>query len=717
VLSALPTEEKPLTEKGSILGTFQYMAPEQLEGKDADARTDIFAFGAVLYEMVTGRKAFEGKSQASLISAIMKDEPQAISKLQPMTPSALEWTVRKCLAKDPENRWQSAKDLHDETKWIAEGGSATGVSEPVVAAPPGLWKLVLTAGLAVLLTAILMGIAFWRLMPQGPRAVTRFAITLPETDRLVAGGIALSADGRELVYPVIRDGIRQLYRRSMDQLEAFPIRGTEGAEYPFFSPDGGWVGFFADGKLKKVSLAGEPAMTLCDAGAPLGASWESDDNIIFASRTDLMQVRASGGAPRPITTPDTDRGELSHRWPDILPGGKAVLLTAWYGQRETARIEVQSLETEERKMLVEGTNPRYVSTGQIVFARELSLWAVPFDAGRLELTGSPTPLLEGIQVNTGGLALFALAGDGSLIYSPMSNIGDKTLVWVDRKGAVEATSAPPGPYRAPRLSPDGERLAWGMLPGIDVRDVWIYDLLRGASIRLTFGDGSNVRPLWSPGGERIFFVSNRGDNWDIFSKPVDGSGEVDQVTMGAYRVPTSLSSDGKTLVFRQVSSGERFDIGTVRIEGGGEPEILLGTPFNEHTGMLSPDDNWLAYVSDESGRDEVYVRPFPGPDGRVQVSTAGGRSPMWSRDGRELFYRNGDKMMAVTVSTDPNFATGKPTLLFEKQFESDPNHSNYDVAADGRFIMIQAGEQQAATQLNVVLNWFEELKRLFPVEN
>jgi serine/threonine-protein kinase len=348
---------------------------------------------------------------------------------------------------------------------------------------------------------------------------------------------------------------------------------------------------------------------------------------------------------------------------------------------------------------------------------------VPFDAERQELTGSPTPLLEGLQVY-----LFTIAGNGSLVYSnsaidrtedtsvyfPGSTAGDNVLVWVDRKGGVETLGTPPRPYRGLRLSPDGERLAWHAFPQEEtlVRDVWIYDIARSASTRLTFGEGPNVRPIWSPDGERIYFA--RGGAFDIFSKPADGSGEAEQLTAGAYRVPSSLSSDGKTLVFRQRGESGDWDIGMVGIESGGEPEVLLGTRFSEKQGILSPDDHWLAYVSNESGRDEVYVRPFPGPGGRVQVSTEGGTEAMWSRDGRELFYRNGDKMMSVAVSTDPDFFSGKPTLLFEKPFAMDPTHSNYDLAADGRFIMVQVQSGEQADQLNVVLNWFEDLKRLVP---
>jgi serine/threonine-protein kinase len=463
VLSALPTEEKPLTEKGSILGTFQYMAPEQLEGKESDARTDIFAFGAVLYEMVTRKKAFEGKSQASLISAIMTANPPPISKLQSMSPRVLDHVIQRCLAKDPDRRWQTAADLMLELEWIGEGASPAGVSEPLTARPSRsrlAWGIV--AGLMV--GAIVTGITVWNVTRPGERAplplpMTRFAVDLPATDQLDTVGIALSEDGRDLVYIGTRNGVTQLYRRSLDQLEAVPIGGTEDAEYPFFSPDGKWVGFFADGKLKKVSLAGGPAVTLCDAGYRFGASWGRDDVIVFAHRESpgLMQVPASGGAPEYITTPENEQS--SHRWLDILPGGNAVLFTVFTGNLANARIEVQSLETGERRLLLNGAHPRYAPTGHIVFARVDSLWAVPFDADQLKVTGLPNPILDGVQVNSGGLANFALAGNGSLVYVPGKTQANNRLVWVDREGNVTPLTEKRGRYRYPRLSPDGQRLA------------------------------------------------------------------------------------------------------------------------------------------------------------------------------------------------------------------------------------------------------------------
>jgi len=730
VESALPTQQKSLTAEGSILGTLQYMAPEQLEGKEADARTDIFAFGTVLYEMVTGRRAFQGKSQASLIGAILKDDPQPMSELQSMSPPALDRVVKKCLAKDPEDRWQGAHDLMDELKWIAEGGGTALKAETSAV------RRSIPGGLSVLLAVLLLGavlasVAVWSVMRPGPAAplpVTRFAIHLPPGDEFVrvGGGLAISPDGQNFVYLARRgSGTPQLYVRPMRQLEATPLPGTEGALDAFFSPDGQWIGFWAGGKLKKVPLTGGPPSILCDVGILQGASWGPDDTIFFsqgfAVASELLRVSASGGTPEPVTVLDPGEEGQGQRWPEILPGGKAVLYTVWRSSFDDASIAVQSLETGGRRILVEGgTFPRYVPTGHIVFARGStlagSLLAVPFDLERLEITGSPVPVLE--DVGTAGQ--FSLSRDGSLIYASGTVLSNNLLVWVDRQGVERSVTEILRAYRDPRLSPDGRRLAVTILDAKG-EDVWVLDLGRGTLTRLTFGEGRSTRPLWSPDGERILFGSNRveGTN-NIFSQFADGSGTAEQLTTGAWRVPTSVSSDGRTIVFRQNSDMGR-DIGMVRLEGERKLEMLLQTSFEEHTGMLSPDDRWLAYVSNESGREEIYLTPFPGPGGKWQISTEGGTEPLWSRDGRELFYRSGEKMMAVAISTEPELTPGKPTLLFEGRYQTglvgaSPG-SNYDVARDGRFVMIRAEEGSGPTQINVVLNWFEELKRLVPTDN
>jgi Tol biopolymer transport system component/predicted Ser/Thr protein kinase len=707
VLSALPTEEKPLTEKGSILGTFQYMAPEHLEGKDADTRTDIFAFGTTLYEMVTGRKAFEGKSQASLIAAILERNPPLVSELQSLSPPTLDRVVSRCLAKDPDDRWQTARDLHEELSWIAEGGSQAGVLEGVGAAQPDFWKRALTVGLAVVVTAVVTGFAVWNLIARTPQ-VTRFAISLPATDRVNDWGIALSADGRDLVYIIVRDGVRRLYRRSMDQLVAVLLPGTEGAKFPFFSPDGEWVGFWADGKLKKVPLEGGPPLVLCDAGISWAEGcWGPNDTIIFDSDTPsgLMQVRAAGGEPRSITILDTDQGETDHWSPDILSGGKAALFVVVYGLTETARIAVQSLETGERKILMPGVAPRYSPTGHIVYAREDSLWAVPFDADRLEVAGSPVPLLEGIRVYRDALALFAIADNGSLVYGP-SVEGERELLWVDRKGHTTALVQDRLDYQQLRLSPDGRRLAVSY-----ESDIWIFDTERGTRARFTF-EGDTGNPVWSPDGMYVTYSSYATNA--IARKRADGTGEAETLLLNPYpAIPCSWSPDGNVLAFYAIEESAQRDIWFLPLEGDRTPISLIETPFDERLPSFSPDGRWVAYVSNESGRNEVYLQPYTAPRGKVVVSTDGGNQPVWCPEGGELFYSKGDQMVAVAVETAPTLDIGTPHVLFEGQFSG-----SYDVSPDcQRFVMKRELRGEAHRQLNVVLNWYEELKRLVPAEN
>ena len=565
------------------------------------------------------------------------------------------------------------------------------------------------------------------LLAQSP-AVTRFVMNLPATEQLVNDGLVLSPDGRTLVYVGKRAGVgqpnrrssdQQLYRRSMDQLEASPIPGTEGGAAPFFSPDGQWVGFFTYDKLKKVALAGGPPVTLCDiTGIRYGASWGSDDTIIFGvSVSGLLRVPSAGGTPQPLTTLDSNQREIVHRWPNILPGGQAVLFAVFSGSLETTRIAVQDLKTGRRKVLVDGTYPRFVPTGHIVFARtDRSLWAVPFDVDRLEVTGSPAPLIEGIRVNGGGLAHFALADNGSLVYMPVTAGVPRRLVWVDRKGSEQPLGAPARPYTSPSLSPDGR-----MLAVVAQGDIWVYDILRGRLSQLTF-DGSIDGAIWSPDGKRIAFASAReGKPLNLFWKMADGSGPEERLTTGEReQFPKSWSPDGQAIAFSESplaleSSGrDGRDIWVLPLSGERKPRPFLRTPFIETGPQFSPDGRWLAYVSNESGRNEIYVQPFPGPGGKRQISTEGGTEPVWARNG-ELFYRNGNQMMAVETKTQPTFSAGTPRLLFEGP-QRGGSVFDYTVAADAqRFLMVKATETGAAQdQIQVVLNWFEELKRLVP---
>ncbi len=487
---------------------------------------------------------------------------------------------------------------------------------------------------------------------------------------------------------------QQLYRRSMDQLEASPIPGTEGGASPFFSPDGQWVGFFTYNKLKKVALAGGPPTALCDiTGIRYGASWGPDDTIIFGvSVSGLLRVPSAGGTPQPLTTLDPNQREIVHRWPNILPGGQAVLFTVFSGSLETARIAVQDLKTGRRKVLVDGTYPRFVPTGHIVFARaDSSLWAVPFDVDRLEVTGSPAPLIEGVQVNGGGLASFALADNGSLVYMPDTASVPTRLVWVDRKGVEQPLGAPPRPYSSPRLSPDGR-----MLAVVAQGDIWVYNIPRGMLSQLTFDGRSALGPIWSPDGKRIAFASAReGKPLNLFWKPADGSGPEERLTTGERRQsPESWSTDGQAIAFSENGLATGRDIWVLPLLGERKPRPFLRTPFSETGPQFSLDGRWLAYVSDESGRNEIYVQPFPGPGGKWQISTEGGTEPVWARNG-ELFYWNGNQMMAVETKTQPTFSAGTPRLLFEGLYQRNlaPGVAQYAVAADAqRFVMVKAAE-------------------------
>jgi Tol biopolymer transport system component/predicted Ser/Thr protein kinase len=734
--SELPTADDPLTAKGTIVGTLQYMAPEQLEGKEVDARTDIFAFGAVVYEMATRKRAFEGKTQASVISAIMSSDPAPMTSLQPMTPPAFDRVVKRCLAKEMDERWQSANDLTNELKWIAEAGPQVTLASAAAAKgfrALGRRPLILSLG-ALLLGAAVSGLAIWNLRPAPtPQPVSRLMVTLPPGQQLAGldsgPAVALSPDGTRLAYVARQGSTQQLYLRAMDNLEAKPMPDTEGAINPFFSPDGQWLGFFAGGKLKKVSVSGGAALTLGDAAQPRGASWGSQGIIAFTPQnvSALQQVQDAGGAPQPLTR--LEKGEVSHRWPEFLAGGKAVLFASSSTNANwiNSQVAVQSVGTGERRNLIQGaTQPRYAPSGHLVYAQGGNLMAVPFDPQRLTATGTAVPMVEGVLKSPiSGAAQYSFSATGSLVYvSGGVQSAQSRLVWVNRNGAEQPVAAPARAYLNPRLSPDGRRVAVGITE--EESQVWLYDLARETLTRFTFEGNVNGYPAWTADGKRIAFQSNKEGLFTIFWQLADGSGGLERLTTSDYnQTPNSWSPGGQLLAFHEVNLTTQRDIWVL---GMGDPspgsgqvrkaQPFLRTPFNESASRFSPDGRWLAYTSDESSRFEIYVQPYPGPGGKWQISTEGGTEPAWNRNGRELFYRSGDKMMAVDIATQPTFTVGKPRMLFERQYVPTPaTLPNYDVSPDGqRFLMLKPAEQaQAApTQINVVLNWLEELKRRVP---
>ena len=727
-LTAAVTQSSPMTEQGAIVGTFQYMSPEQVEGKELDGRSDIFSLGAVLYEMLTGQRAFQGKSQLSVASAILEREPAPISAVKPLTPPALDHTITKCLTKLPDERWQSASDLASELNWIAESGSR--VTLAVGSGAKGFrvrWREALTWGTASVLLAAATGITIWVLRPSPPPLpVSRAVITLPPGQRLAGldqPTVALSPDGTQLAYVALQGGTQQLYLRALDSLEARPVPGTEGAVNPCFSPDGQWLVFFVGQKLKKISVNGGTSQTLGDAAFAHGVGWSSQGIIAFSLTMSsfLGQVPDTGGTPKQLTR--FSEGEISHRWPEFLPGGKTVLFTASTSSFSWnhSRVVAQAVETAERRNIIQNaTNPKYAPSGHLIYAQSGSLMAVPFDAQRLAITGAAVPVVENVSHDpVTGAAQYSISASGSLVYVPgRAQADQRRLVWVARNGAEQPAAAPPRAYMFPRISPDGRRVVVGIAG--EESQLWLYDLSREALTRFTFEGNVNLSAAWTPDGKGIAFQLSKEGPPNIYWQRADGSGGLERLTTSEHtQVPISWSPDGQLLAFIEVDPSTQRDIWMLRMADR-KAEPFLKTRFDESAPRFSPDGHWLAYTSNESGRYEIYAQPYPGPGGKWPISTEGGTEPMWNPNGRELFYRSGDTMMAVDITAGPNFAAGKPRKLFTGPYELSPATSpNYDVSPDGqRFLMLKPSEQEAAapTQINVVLNWFEELKRRVPTE-
>ena len=752
-VSALPTQEG-LTAHGTILGTFQYMAPEQLEGKEADARTDIFAFGAVLYEMLTGRKAFEGKSHASLIGAIMHAEPAPLSSVQPLTPRSVERIVRKCLAKDPDDRWQTARDLLDELKWIAEGAE-----QPVAASPSdatstaagvprrAMWRRVaLFSAMTLVLTAVLATSLTWLVTPASSPRVSRLTITAPSTAALtidsIVSDLTITPDGTRVIY-VGANGTA-LFARALDGLEPVAIAKGGPLRSPFVSPDGQWVGFVDQTALKKVAINGGPAITVARLDSfPRGATWLRDDTIVFATSaaaTGLQRVAAGGGTPTVVTRPNPARGELDHVWPEALPGGRAVLftVTARTGGLEAAQVAVLDFQTGSPKILVRGgSHAHYAPSGHLVYGAVGTLRAVAFDLARLETRGTPVPAVSDVATTILGAVDAVVAGDGTLAYVSGGSAGvQRRLVWVDRQGRETPIPVPPRALMYPRIHPDGRRVA---LSAVDQEsDLWLWDVERTTLTRMTFDPGIDTYPVWTPDGRRLTFSSERGGDRNLFWQAADGTGTVERLSESVNQQDSSaVSPDGTRLIFHESTATTSVDLmqlelGDARASGGsagGQPvgarrvTPLVQTRFNERNGMVSPDGRWLAYEADDSGQFEIYVRPYPeATRGLWQVSTGGGTRPLWARTGQELFYVSPTSaLMRVGVERGPTWAAGTPTKLLNEGYFTVPGANagrTYDISPDGqRFLMIKVGggsDQAAAPQIVVVQNWFEELKRLVP---
>ena len=710
-LTALPTVTPNLTQAGTILGTFQYMAPEQLEGKEADARTDIFAFGAVLYEMATGRKAFEGKSQASLIGSILRDEPAAISVVQPMTPPALDRVVKTCLAKDPEDRWQTARDVLLQLKWIQEGGSLAGLPAPVAARRKNRERIAWGVAAAFALAAAGLGFAFLRRSPEPLRTV-RFDIGTPE-DVTSIDAPRISPDGRSIAFNAVdATGKTRIWVRPLNALAAQPLAGTDGTTRPFWSPDSRFLGFFADGKLKKIDASGGPAQKVCDAPTGADGSWSAEGVILYDGRQNdpIRRVSATGGVPTVAVKPEASRKETTVGWPEFLPDGRHFLYLTTGAKPDDSMYRIGLLDSTESLPLAPAqTLVTYAPPGYLLFVRDKTLVAQPFDLKSRKMKGEPVPLAEHIATDSVGLARFSVSRNGTLVYR--TGESGNRLLWVDRGGKDLETLGDPGEFHNPTFSPSGDRVAFDMAdPRSGKIDIWVRDLARGVNSRFTFSAEDAAVPLWSPDGRRI--VYHQGAGWDLFEKPADGEGQEKPLLRNdEQKFPCDFSRDGRYLIYMSRGKETGWDIWVLPTFGDAKPYPFLKTRFNDLMPTLSPDGRYLAYQTNESGRSEVYVQSFPGPGGKWQISTAGGAEPRWRGDGKEMYYRAPDqKLMAVGIEMEPKFTASVPRALFQGRFETALARNRYLPSPDGsKFFVVGTLGRESITPTTVALNWFAEL--------
>jgi Tol biopolymer transport system component len=728
---AAATHATELTRTGLIVGTLPYMAPEQIEGGQIDARTDIFAFGSVVYEMLTGRKAFEGKTQASLMAAILERDPPSVAAWQPRVPALAEAAIRKCLAKSPDERWQSAADLATALRWIvAQPASSAGDGR--VAVSKGRRRLARILAISALCLGLLAagGLGTWRYLRSqiAPVETTRFELTPPGDAMFspapvaTAAQLALSPDGRRLAFvAAARRGRAQVWIRTLDSVLAQALAGTEGASFPFWSPDSRSVAFFADGKLKRTDLAGGAPQTIADAPNGRGGSWGPGGNVVFTPTPNgpLYRVSAVGGTAAQETSLRADEEAVTHYWPEFLPDGRRFL----YYQRSREAIHqgiyVKTLGSPDAVRVL-GTNGRSVySAGHLLFMRDAVLFAIPFDLRTLRTSGEPARVADHVGYFGGTMGYVAVTASASTLAHGPGVLQPTTLQWRDRSGQVVGSLSVSGVYRSPRLSPDGQSVAVAMVNAQDQSpDIYVLESLRGGSSRVTSHPSNDWFPVWSADGRRLIFSSTRAGSSALFQKPPSAAGDGDQVVPTAYSgmYPTDASRDGQFVIYHQVTAAAGYDINFRRLDKPDESVAFLSSRFNEAQARFSPNGRWVAYASDQSGRFQVYVRPFPPGTGEWAISAEGGTQPEWRHDGKELFFLSGDgAMMALDVAAEgPAFTAGAPHKLFEVEVPENlaPYHSDYAVSRDGRrFLVNTITDQPISPKLTVILNWTTELPR------
>ena len=713
-LTEITAGDRKLTEKGTILGTFQYMAPEQLEGKEADVRTDIFAFGVVLYEMATGKPAFSGKSKASLIAAILEQNPPPISSHQSMAPLALDHLVKRCLAKDPDERWQTARDLLLELKWIAGGGAQAGLRTESTDWIKNYnrvgWILV-----AVLFLTVLALSTVLRQRVSTSSAPVRFLVFPPENSYINAwASAAVSPDGRYLAFVASdSNGKDALWVRSLDSLTARSLAGTEGAAFPFWSPDSRWIGFIANrATLKKIEVTGGPPISVASALAGGRGTWNREGMIVFGAAATylLYRVPAAGGEVVPLIKGKEVVSGGRHG-ANFLPDGNHYLYDAL--QAGSGRsVYAASLDSNTTKLLVQAaTSPAY-QQGYLLYLRGTTLIAQPFDEKRLEIVGSASALADQVQS-------FSVSQIGGVLaYSTGAGANAPQLIWFDRKGHRIGSLGEPIQQANIRISPDGTKVADEINdPTVNDfnSDIWLFDAMRGVKIRFTSGPGPARMPCWSPDGKHIVFSSNRKGHFDLYEKAIDGSGNDElmfESEIGKYC--QSWSPDGKFILYRTQPDdvNARRELWTLPLFGDRKPTPYLQTGFGEDRAQFSPDGKWIVYESSESGKSEVYARSFPASGGKLLVSTSGGKQPIWRRDGKEIFYldANGELMAAKVKQIGSALAIDVASPLFEAH--TGGFLRTYDATADGqRFLIATAAQQKDPSPITVVVNWDAGLKK------
>jgi Tol biopolymer transport system component/predicted Ser/Thr protein kinase len=729
IASALPTAQvpgggdHPLTVRGTILGTYQYMAPEQIEGDEADARTDIFAFGAVVYEMLTGQRAFKGKSQASLIGAILKDEPPPIPGLQPLVPTSLDHIVRTCLAKNPDDRWQTAHDVLLQLKWVsaapAQPASSSTAATPVVV--PGRARTAWAAAIVVGVLGLVAGLAWGRFRATPPSVAPEVRFEMPVTlGTTIADdpGLAVSPDGRRIVFVALVGGQPQLLLRSLNETTAVPLPGTVGASYPFWSPDSRSIGFFTNQqRLMRTDVGGGLPQIVAAAPNARGGVWSNTNVIVFGGNArPLFRVGAVGGDPAPVTK--LEAPQANHRQPSLLPDGSHVLFTA-VGPPEVAGVYVAALDGSNMKRLVAGaTLPVFAPPDMLLFLRTGTLFGQTFDPNGLTLAGEPVRIADGI----GG---FSASLGGVLAYRAGGVSGGSQLTWFDRAGKSLGTVGP-ADFNAESLdlSPDGKRVVVHRSDGGNASNIWVLDLARGVPTRFTVDPVPDSYPLWSADGSHIMFASTRNGKATFFKRPATGAGAETPLLEAPFTGPFALSDasrDGRFVMFRAFSEASGPpDLWALPLDGEQKPFVWLRTTADEFNGQFSPDSHWVAYGSDETGRFEVSVQSFPTPGGPWRVSTGGGVEPRWRADGKELFYLGADgNLMAASVKVAADgktIETGKPSTLFRpSMFGGFTNNARqqYAVAPDGQRFLVNATTRAAegAAAATVVVNWMARLRQ------